>query len=526
MPRRVPSLLALIAVLAAFLFLWDKPREQRRRLRQEQESLLLPIDPAVVDTLRLRRVPESVLLVRQPGPANSQRTPAAVPASVTAAIPAAVPAVPAAPAAPPTPGGETPSHRWMLLSPVREPADGEVCDGLVRGLTAVHALQAIVTRHDTTAWVEFGLAPNLPGVVRVEVAGPAGQRAALWVGHENPQETAVYVRRDGRDEIELAPPEMGKLARLSHQGLRNYDLFAVSRDSIDWVSIASGKGRWSARRNGRGLWFTEETPPRQLKRYEVDLLVYDLATQRIQRYVEDNVSARHWSAFGLHAPILDISFTAALQPERIRRVALGNQIDQTTYYARRDTLRSVLALGGPLLSSGERSLAQLLETNPVPDNYDRLDSLTIRWLAGGSCTAVHQGRDWTMRLPAGWKGDKARLETPLQNVVHGLETLESTASASLGKGRGFEAIAPVQRVACALFWPDRSVRLRLGWHSGEDFHWLHVDGEQRAHRIGRDLYFRLYSLLLGLGVIPGENAQGAADSTAAAAGATAGSTRP
>lgn len=462
--RRNALLLLVVAVLAAFLFLWERPRAARQAARQAAAARLFPLDAAAVDTLRLWRAEGSIVVARE-------------------------------------------GTRWWLLSPVRERAEEQTVQTLIAALTQSSSEEVLIAHADSALWSNFTVTATEPGALLVQVVTAPGGSTGVWIGGSNPDETGVYVRRVGSHTIELAPPSLANLARLTHQGLRRYQLFEVARDSIDWLQIATAEGSFSARRSPRGLWFTEQHPPRQLKRYEIELLVHDLSSQRIQAFVEDAVGESRWAAYGLHAPVLDLSFTARGDSTGPRRLRVGNETDEHGWYARRDTLRSVLRLSGPLLQTASRPLSMLLESNPIADNYARLDSIAVRWLDGGKCTLVREGRDFKLRPPAGWQGDTGRLETPARNLARGLEELTSDGTALLAGGNGPETVAPDQRIVCRLYWPDRVVRFTLGWRSGEDHHWLYVDGERMLHRIGRDLYFRLYSVLLAVGQIPGEEAQ-------------------
>jgi hypothetical protein len=462
--RRNVLLLLVVGGLAAFLFLWERPRAERQKARAAEAARLFPVDAAAVDTLRLWRSDGSTVAARQ-------------------------------------------GSDWLLLAPVQERAEEQTVQGLVNALTQASSDEIVIAEADSSVWPNFTLTPTSPGAVLVQLATSGGGRVGVWIGGDNPDESGVYVRRAGSHTIELASQSLGNLGRLTFQGLRRYQLFEVARDSVEWLKVTATAGGWSARRTPRGLWFTEETPPRQLKRYEIELLVHDLASQRIQAYVEDAVPEPRWAAYGLHAPVLDLSFAARGQPAGPRRVRIGNETEEHAWFARRDTLRSVLRLSGPLLETAARPLSRLLESNPIPDNYARLDSIAVRWLEGGTCTLVREGREFRLRPPEGWQGEAERLETPARNLARGLEELTSHGTALLAVGNGPETVAPDQRIVCRLYWPDRTVRFTLGWRSGEEHHWLYVDGERVLHRVDRDLYFRLYSVLLAVGQIPGEQVE-------------------
>jgi len=157
----------------------------------------------------------------------------------------------------------------------------------------------------------------------------------------------------------------------------------------------------------------------------------------------------------------------------------------------------VLVISGELIQSSELSLEEILEHNPVPDNYALLDSVRVVWPNGASITALPGYRgEWDLRPPPGWKGEPDHFLISARNLISGLEELSSDASVQLDDPSQVDEYLTQARPRFELYWPDRTVIYELGWRRGEDAHWVHVLGENRVYRIPRDLYFRARAALL------------------------------
>jgi hypothetical protein len=449
--RRLVFLLAAVALLAAVLLMWDLPRQREAEEEAREAAVLLPTEAALVDTLRLRR-PDGVVEAARRG------------------------------------------DGWVLLRPIAEPANPGAVEGLLRVFTRAERGRTVATDVDTTALDAFGLGGLRRPDFSVELIGARSRPEILWIGRTNPGGTSAYVRRAGEDVVVLVDKSVRDAALTEYHALRIFDLFAVETEEVDRIAVTWRGGAWAAAKDSMGLWFEEGGTGRQLRRRLLRTVAYDLASARVRRYVADGMAEADFAGYGLHDPLLDLRFDARGEAHRLR---LGNEIEENEHYARRDGAATLLVVSSQLLQSCEMRLGEMLETNPVPFNYDRLDSVRITWHSGEQATCLPVGRgQWRMRPPPGWTGAPDRFDVSVQNVRYGIEELSSDAAVELSSADAFDDFVDEKKVRVDLFWPERTVRYWLGWRRGEDAHWIHVVGTTRAHRIPRDLFFRLRGLLL------------------------------
>ncbi len=456
MRRRAVLPLVVVMLLAAILFLWDLPHQGRQERREESTLQLSKLDPELVDTLRIHQPDNLISLVRYQG-------------------------------------------HWWLRTPVNERADDDASRGMISALCRARAMKVVRSEVDTTALEAYGLGGIRRPSHWIELVEAGKTPLIYWIGRENPSDKGSYLRVGGRREVLLVQKALAELARTSFEALRIYDLFDYKTEDIVQIELHTNKASFKAKRDERGLWFTTGDNPRQLKRRDLYALIYDLVHARIIRYVADDVSDSVFYGYGLSQPILDLRFLAKGNSHRLR---LGNVDEYGVNYARRDEERTLITISSKILESGDKSYAELLETNPVPLNYTLLDSIRVIWKTGEEVTAIPgYRREWRLRPPPGFSGKKESLLVAAQNLRYGVEELQSDSRVQLSSPDQLHKFLEVTKVRCELYWPDKTVAYQIGWRKNEEQNWLHILGDDTVYRIPRDLFFRLRGALLTVKLI-------------------------
>ncbi len=451
MRRGIVLPLVIVALLAAILFLWDLPRQTLREKHEDVALQLSRLDPELVDTLRIHQPNSFLSVVRHHG-------------------------------------------QWWLQSPVKERADDKATRGMISALCRARGTKVVASGVDTTALDAYALGGLRRPSYWVELIEAGRPPHIYWIGRNNPSDSGSYLRVGGRREVVLAERGVSELAKTSYEALRIYDLFDYTIEQIGQIDLRNDRTSFEAARNARGLWFTTGKNPRQLKRRDLHTLVYDLVHTRIRRYVADGASDSLFYGYGLSNPVLDLRFVADADSHRLR---LGNVDEHGVNYARRDEERTLITISSKLLDSGDKSLEELLETNPVPDNYTLLDSVRVIWKSGESVTAIPgYRREWALRAPLGYTGDRESLLVAAQNLRYGIEELGSDLHVRLRSEDQLQNFLQVEKVRCELYWPDKTVSYEIGWRENDQYNWLHIIGDDMVYRIPRDLFFRLRAVLL------------------------------
>ena len=457
MNRRLLLLALAVLSLTAVLFLWDLPREHRQKEEKHESELLGFLDPALVDTLRLHQGPELVTVVRD-------------------------------------------ERGWRMITPVTEEANASGVEGMIASFCRATAMRVVAADVDTTALDAFGLGGLRPAEWWVEMISPGRPPLVYYFGRSSPTGKAHYLRVGGSREVQLVSNSLDEISKVSYKALRIYDLFTFQPDEIDSFAVDRGDIHYRAVKNADGLWFTTESPPRQLKRRGLFTIAYDLCEAHIQYFIADGVNEKVFDSYGLGHPRIDIHFRAGQKRHRLR---MGGDAGNDLIFARRDEESSLFSINSRLLDSTSKTLEELIETNPAPFNYALLDSVKVVWYTGETITAVPQGprREWDLRPPAGYQGSKGFFPVAARNLIYGVEELQSDGSVELSSRDELEKYLKVRKVRCELFWPGKTVRYQIGWRGGEDANWLHILGEKRVYRIPRDLFFRMRGTLLAAKLI-------------------------
>jgi len=456
MSRRLLLLAIPVGILAAFVFLWELPRDRASREREAEAAVLFPIADAVVDTVRLARPEGDILFAR-------------------------------------------PDGTWRLRAPKDEPVEPSTVENLLRRLADARRERVVMALAVDQDLDPYGLGGPADGTVRVDVVDSLGTRHSLWVGKRTPSRQNTYVRRVGSDEVELAGPELSQIAGLTHHGFRRRALFATADSLVVEWTVERGGDRWTARRDDAGLWWWDRDPPVRLQRHRLAGFVYDLARATVRQYVRDDVPDREWPAYGLGQPRAILSWADATGAAG--RVAFGNEDDEGLMFARRNGEDTLLRIPIQLVEHALVDPEDLVDTNPIPRNFRRLQSFTLRWEDGSTLGALKQGADWITLLPADSRVDDEDLTVPLRNVLYGLERFSTQGEMLLAASSATEDVLDRIPVRGELNWEDGTLGFLIGWRGNGEDHWFHLEGEPRLHRISRDLFLRLQGYLQVAGLL-------------------------
>jgi len=444
----------VVIALAVWIFGIDLPGEQRQIEQQAEAAVLLPIDPAVVDTLRIERAGLRTTIVRGDG-------------------------------------------GWRITEPIDEPAERRTVESVIERLTSATSARTVSDAMGEDQWFAYGLERGQAGRVDVVLASDTGARAVLSVGNLIPAGADyVYVRRGGSDALELAEQAVFDLANATHHGYRKVDLFAISDDDIVQLQFDGPGGRWIARRDTTtGLWYDLAADgATRLKRWEMDDIALAVGEQRVQAYLRDELRESDWAAYGLDAPWAEITVTT--KDGRSQQLWLGNEDMQRQYYGRRDGLDTVFLLRPQFLAALDEGTEFLEDFNPLPRNLRRATAFRIED-AEGRWAELRPGTDdaWELWTEDGRVSSTSFRQTAADNVARGLEEMQPERSIYLPSGADPLTLLDERAGRAVIRFENGVLELDFGWRDGDDGFWFSTQGDPALYELPRGMFLRLRSFV-------------------------------
>jgi hypothetical protein len=266
-PRAVLILAALVAALAAFIWLFERDLPSSEELA-ERSKKVLPVESDEVSAIELEWAGETVRLERAPAPGAAPEGGAEEDESEedeTEEEPAAA----------------GPSPEWRLVEPVAARADRAAVDGLLTSLTGLDKRRTIEDAERS----EVGLDPPRG---RVTLVTPDGERT-LEIGADVPASTNVLVALAGEPEVWVTPRSFVAQLERRPGEWRSREVMAVTRDGISRVVLRrAGTGEPVTLVRGGGDRFRLAEPFEDLADSDrVDELLSDLVTLRAQRFLDE-----------------------------------------------------------------------------------------------------------------------------------------------------------------------------------------------------------------------------------------------
>lgn len=212
MRRSTWILLAVVVLLFAFVFLWERKAPSTAEREAHREDLLPAMKAG--DLVRLeRRGFDPVLLVRQ-GPPEGR------------------------------PGQEDAKTAWRMERPLKDASDRYGVEGFADRLATARVLRAVSKEAPAAG---LGLEPPR-AVWTLELR--KGERRTVEVGGEAPLQEGIYLRADGR--VVLVPKDLESLLLRPASDFRLKDLLTFGTADIAGVTVERNGSRLAFVRNGEG----------------------------------------------------------------------------------------------------------------------------------------------------------------------------------------------------------------------------------------------------------------------------------
>jgi hypothetical protein len=444
MSRRVIVLAVLVLVVGGFLVFRELPILESERERALADLFVFGSVPAVVDTVRVSRDDREIVLARD-------------------------------------------GAQWFLRSPIDEevPALGVI--DLVERLTLTERWRRVAEGLSDEEWEVYGLGPDSPGRVRIELIGE-NRTAAVDVGLLTSTSRTVWVRRAGSDELEVCFEDLHDVANMTHQGLRNPRVFRVAHDEVTRMGFSTADNSWESLRGEDGLWFLGSADGPRLKRWILEDVAFAVAGLRVDSFLRDFLAESDWAAYGLDQPWATVSWEGT--EGRSGTLWLGNELGGGVVFGRRSGLDTVFQIAPGLDPSLEGGGSEWIDTNPIGGNF--LHSTKIRVDADeGFVDIIRETPGARVATEQGPIPHSDYVQVTGRNLQLGLEEFQPQAEMFVPAGQDAFAQLEAVEATMSIHWPDRVVDLAIGRMAGRV--WIAYDGA--LYQTETDMLLRVREVL-------------------------------
>lgn len=235
-----------------------------------------------------------------------------------------------------------PGAEWRVVAPVQAKADKLVLDALTSQLQTSKFKATLEENPDQATLTKYGL--DAPKFVVEAIARVGGEQRTVKLegGIENTFDGTVYMRRNGEKPVFTAEGGVRYALAKTTFDLRDKQLFALDEKKLSKLTMKSKSNDWALERDASKQWvftkpFSEPGDPTQ-----VSAMIGSMSGERAQAFPAD--SAENRKAFGLEAPLLDV--TATLDDGKTIRFRVGRpagDAGEKLYALREDESGTVLA---------------------------------------------------------------------------------------------------------------------------------------------------------------------------------------
>ena len=422
---------AIFALLLAFVYFHEIKGGQERRQAAERSKQLVDFNESEVERLSLIRPEGGIEVERAEG------------------------------------------SQWRIVLPVEDGADGEAVERYLRNIAESEREKVVVDSADALSAetaARYGLdRPRLKVLIETE----DGTLDTL-LGTDAPTDRYTYVQESGSN------PEIFVVRAWRYDNLDK--AFSIYEIDASWSfqrvrssrRARTGSGRLPLRKEGTE-WLMQEPIVARASFEAIDGLISKIESSEISAFVDEAPSGEALSAYGFGPGAVQWSFTFG-QDRRERRLSVGREDGEGSYYAREESRPQVFLIDSTLVHRLSQDAVELRDRKPLRVDRDGIDRMEYR---RGPVLIFAAEKDtsgvWNIQDPPGQQTKSWKLNALLTD----LESLEAIGFATAQGGE-----------------PPLSVRLMEGGQSviyaqfflrdGEIY--LEQDGDPHAYKIDTDVF--------------------------------------
>jgi len=354
--RTVLIYLAIVALLAGYLYYFEGMREKARLSEEERGRLLFQVEASEISALKLSPAGGKPMALIRDG-------------------------------------------QWRLTEPIQSPADAFVLRGFLAALAGLKRERPVEDATDDLR--PYGL--DRPTLLLAFEA--VGRWHNLRIGAKTPVGDHFYASGDQENRVVLIATPQESALNKSLSDLRAKEPFTLRTDEIDRIEISRREGTLVLARSEGKRWQAATDPALKIKTAKVESLLNRLISLRARRFVEGAEEAR--ARLGFNPSRLRLTLFAK---ERRETLLVGAPGSKRNIYAASDQLPGILVVDEDTLEKVPAGLGDLedrtllsFETDQVGELRLKLGERVVQLERHGDTWARSEGE--TGKAPEGWQVD-------------------------------------------------------------------------------------------------------------------------
>ncbi|HIE50539.1 MAG TPA: DUF4340 domain-containing protein [Armatimonadetes bacterium] len=272
---------------------------------------------------------------------------------------------------------EKKDDQWRLLEPVKDQADQENVDRLVKDIAERKAERVISAEDAGDDWAIYGLTePKYHLTVWTE----KGEAGTLLIGDKNPTGNSYYAQVKGQDSLLLFPTYFinTNIVNKKVKDLRDKTLLAFETEEVTRLRLAHEGTVIECAKEGEE-W--QLTAPLKAKadEAEIDTLLTAVHDLKIDDFVEEE--AADLTPYGLDQPQATVVLTLGAKGENALLLGKKKEGDTDTYttklYAKRRGDKRVFLVNGDILDKLRKEPKDLRDKKILDFEKDQATHLVI-----------------------------------------------------------------------------------------------------------------------------------------------------
>jgi hypothetical protein len=221
-------------------------------------------------------------------------------------------------------------NHWMMISPVRYPADEMLSEGFVTALKLSTKARRLMPEK---GWDEYGL---LKPAIKVGIETQKDpKKRFLYLGDVAPTGNFIYARWENESEYFLLNADLRKVFDQTVYALRMKKVFRMPLKDITKVTLVNSSGTWELSKIDEGWYWVEPLAilGDEVEKRDLDFIFSELERFHIKDFLDSSKKTKSELGFTSMSPFLRINNQKA-ETETLR---LGGELPaRDAFYGMRD----------------------------------------------------------------------------------------------------------------------------------------------------------------------------------------------
>ena len=330
-PKTTLILVVVLAVVGLFYYFWGVKGEAERQLREEQASLLIPVEQDSVNSVAIIQHGDSIITYRRV------------------------------------------NGTWQITFPVVTGADQDKINRNLEAYLTAEKNRTIAT--ELTDLKPYGL--DKPQA-EIHLTYNDTAQAVLLIGDENPTQSGVFVKRGDHPGIYTSDKKLLTEGNKQLFDLRDRSLLHFAQDEISKI-ILNREGQSNLEFTKVGNTWRINEPQVRLQNSQVTALLRSLSSGQAQKYFEER--ADNLGAYGIDRPSILVSLFRN-DSTRAATLAIGNPVDDLEspkYYAKDLERPMVFSVNNALVNKLQQTAFNFQDKKLFDFNRNQVTDIEITW---------------------------------------------------------------------------------------------------------------------------------------------------